>query len=317
MEEKKTIVELQDQLVVSAAPHVRSTDSVQRIMLDVIIAMVPAIVASVYFFKFRALFVIATAVVFAVLSEFICQRVMKRDVTISDLSAVVTGILLAFNVPVGIALWKVAFGSIFAIVIVKQLFGGIGSNFMNPALAARAVMMASWPTDMTTFVKPFTDATSQATPLSGGPNIELMKMFIGEMPGVLGEVSKVALLIGALYLLIRKVITWEIPVVYMASTAVFLVVLGIPVDKIPTQLFAGGLILGAFYMAPDYASSPVSFKARIIYAIGCGLLTAVIRVHGGYPEGVSYSILLMNVATPLIEKLVKPKVFGVGGAQHE
>lgn len=298
-------------LQVSSSPHIRSTDTVQRRMLDVIIALVPAMVAAVVIFGMNALLVIAVAVVSSVVAEALTQKLLKTKVTIGDLSAVVTGILLAFNVPSSMPLWMVSFGAIFAIVIVKQIFGGIGKNFLNPALAARAVLLSSWPTEMSAYTVPFsTDALSGPTPLSGGQAPELMDMFLGKMPGVLGEVSAAALLLGAVYLIVRQVMHARIPVVMIATTAVFLLVFGIPADQIPAQLLSGGLILGACFMATDYVTAPITAKGQIIFAFGAGFLTALIRVHGGYPEGVSFAILLMNVCTPLIDKYVKTKTFG-------
>ncbi len=312
--ENKELV-LDDLLVVSSSPHLRSESTTQRIMLDVVIALVPALIAAVYFFGIQALAVALVGVVAAVASEYIFEVLTKRTLTINDMSAVVTGLLVAFNVPVTMPLWQVAIGSIFAIIIVKQLFGGIGSNFMNPALAARAFMLASWPDKMTAYVQPLSDGVSAATPLSGGPVVSTMDMFMGNMPGVIGEVSKLALLIGAAYLVFRGVISLRIPVIYIATTAVFGLLLGVKADYLLQYLLSGGLILGAFFMATDYASSPINKKAQIVYAVGCGLLTVLIREIGGYPEGVSYSILLMNVATPLFERVFKPAVFGVGGAK--
>lgn len=312
-EMKNNEVVLDELLVVSSSPHVRTEETAQRIMLDVIIALVPAIIAAGYFFGIRALILVGASVLAAVISEAVIQKLFHKEVTISDLSAVVTGILVAFNVPVSMPVWMVVFGSVFAIVVVKQIFGGLGSNFMNPALAARAVLMTSFAQEMGRFTQPMTDLVSQATPLSGGPSVTLMDMFIGNMAGSLGEVSKVALLIGALYLLVRKVITWRIPVVYIGTTLVVLLLTGVSPDKMLAHTLSGGLILGAFFMATDYSTSPVNKKGQIVFAIGCGVLTALIRVYGGYPEGVSYSILLMNISTPLIEKFTVRKSFGFGG----
>ncbi len=309
MEEKLT-QPLDNKLIVSSSPHIRSNKTTQRIMLDVIIALVPAAIASVYFFGMRSLIIMAVSVVTAVLAEFVTQKLLKREVTIGDLSAVVTGLLLAFNVPVSLPLYMVAFGSLFAIVIVKQVFGGIGSNFMNPALAGRAVLVASWPEAMTAFTRPMTDLVSMATPLSGGPAIRTMDMFLGKMPGSLGEVSALAILIGFAYLLFRDVISWRIPVVYVAVATVLGAAFGTPVNELLTYVLSGGLLLGAVFMATDYSSSPTTVKGQFIFAIGAGILTAVIRAYGGYPEGVSYSILLMNSATPLIDKLTIKRQFG-------
>ena len=315
-------------LKVTSSPHVRTEDSIQRIMLDVIIAMVPAIVASCVFFGFAAISLIAVCVIAAVAAEALCQKVMGRRVSIDDLSAVVTGILLAFNLPAGFPLWKAAIGAVFSIVVVKQLFGGLGSNFMNPALAGRAFLLAQWGKEMTATPLPFkADTLSGPTPLAAIKAIQggaasgdvvvpsLMDLFLGKVPGMLGEVSAAALLLGAIYLLIRGVIQLRIPLAYIGSFAVFTFIFGMVngtngLGDIPYQILSGGLILGAFFMATDYASSPVTSKGQLIFGLGAGFLTALIRNFGGYPEGVSYAILLMNVATPLIDKFVKNKTFG-------
>lgn len=298
-------------LIVNSAPHMRTPTTTARMMLDVIIALVPAIIAAVVLFGFRALLLIAVSVVTCVVAEAVTQKLLKKKVRIKDLSAVVTGILLAFNVPVGMPIWMLVFAGIFSIVIVKEFFGGIGANFMNPALAGRALLLAAWPGEMSTFVTPF-DAVSTATPLSGGATPGLMDLFLGNVPGVIGEVSKLALLIGAAYLLIRRVIHLRIPVVFIASTALFLFIMGVPAGDLPAQILSGGLILGAFFMATDFVTNPMTRLGQIIFALGAGLITALIRVHGGYPEGVSYGILLMNICTPLIDKLCTRRVFGGG-----
>ena len=298
---------------VSLAPHIRSGDTVQRIMLDVLIALVPAAIASIYFFGFYSLAIMAVAVVSCVLSEYVFQKLAKKPIQINDLSAVVTGILLAFNVPAGAPLWMVAFGGVFAIIIVKECFGGIGGNFMNPALAARVMLMASWPQLMTTYIQP--DGTTGATPLqilkgSEGTLPTVMDMFTGNIGGVIGETCAIALLLGGIYLIIRKVIDWKTPVIYIISTAIFLLLFGVKADVLVYEILGGGLILGAFFMATDYSSSPMNAKGRLIFAIGAGLVTAVIRAKGGLPEGVSYSILLMNVCTPLIDRLTVGEAYG-------
>lgn len=303
-------------LKVSSSPHIRTTDSVQRIMLDVIIALIPAIVFSVVYFGIRALLVIGVSVLAAVAAEACVQKALKRRVTIYDFSAVVTGILLAFNVPSTMPLWQVAVGSVFAIVVVKQVFGGLGQNFINPALAGRAMLLASWGQNMSRFATPFQpDVISGPTPLSGGEFPTLMDMFLGKMPGVLGEVSTLALLLGAAYLLVRGVIRIRIPAVMIGSFVVFMSLFGmitgeVSLEQIPQQVLAGGLILGAFFMATDYATAPMTAQGQLIFACGAGLLTALIRSFGGYPEGVSYAILLMNVCTPLIDKYCVRKPFG-------
>lgn len=309
---------------VSLAPHIRANDTVRKIMLDVIIALVPAMIASVYFFGMRSILLILTCVVACVATEYVTQSALKKTVQIRDLSAVVTGILIALNMPQSFPLWMAAFGSVFSILIVKECFGGIGFNFMNPALAARLVLMASWPKQITGYISPELlkqgvtdlDSITYATPLqliAAGDfaNLPQMKdMFIGNIGGVIGETSAIALLIGFVYLVVRKVISWEIPVIYVATTAVCLGILGIPMNIIPYELLAGGLLLGAIFMATDYTTNPINRKGRIIFALGCGILTAVIRVKASLPEGVSYAICLMNLATPLIDKLTITSAYG-------
>lgn len=307
---------LENMLIVSSTPHIRSNESVSRIMLDVIIALIPAMIGSVFFFGLNALKLILISVAASVFFEAAIQKLFKKEITIKDYSAIVTGILLAFNLPANAPWWIPVFGAGFAIIIVKQLFGGIGSNFMNPALAARAALLASWPNIMSNFVSGV-DAVAGATPLAmmkygaaGKQLPSMMNMFIGNIGGSLGETSALLLLIGALYLIIRKVINWKIPAAYIGTTCIMLLVLGVGADQLVYHILGGGLILGAFFMATDYSSTPVTPKGQIIFGIGAGLLTAIIRVKGGFPEGVSYSILLMNVASPLIEKFTGPKVFG-------
>lgn len=315
-------------LIVSSSPHIRSDESVKKIMLDVIIALIPAMIGSVYFFGINALKLILISIASSLFFEAAIQKLFKKDITINDYSAIITGILLAFNLPANAPWWIPVFGAGFAIIIVKQFFGGLGSNFMNPALAARAVLLASWPTIMSTYVLPGADALTGATPLAimkyGGADAgasatvaqaaaelpSIMNMFIGNIGGAIGETSAVLLLIGALYLIVRKVISWKIPVVYIATTAAMLLLLGVEADQLIYHVLGGGLILGACFMATDYSSTPVTPLGQIIFGIGAGALTALIRVKGGFPEGVSYSILLMNVASPLIEKFTAPKVFG-------
>jgi electron transport complex protein RnfD len=288
-------------------------------MMDVAIALLPALFSGIWFFGLRALWLTIVAVGFAVVSEIAMQKIMKRPVTVKDFSAVVTGMLIAFNVPATLPLWMVAIGAIFAIVIVKQCFGGVGHNFVNPALAARAMLLASWPVDMTSWVAPGADAVSTATPLGLIKGAEaanqvlpgVWDLFVGNIGGCIGETSALALLIGGLYLIYRKVISYRIPVVYIATVGILaLVFSGFNFAYVPYHIFAGGLLLGAIFMATDYSSSPMTAKGQIIFAIGCGFLTSVIRFFGGYPEGVSYSILLMNIATPLIDRFTLPRKFG-------
>lgn len=318
--------EPQMKLFVGSSPHIRSEATVSTVMRDVVIALIPTLLAGIYFFGFRALLVTLVSVIFAVGSEYIYEKLTHRPITIKDYSAVITGMLLAFNVPVTIPYWMVALGSMFAIIIVKQLYGGLGMNFMNPALAARAALMASFPTAMANYVAPNSgisnlinsstysslDATTFATPLSKGTQVNFLEAFIGVRGGCIGEVSTICLLIGAGYLLYRGVIQLRIPLVFISTTAVVLALTGTPIAKLPIQLLMGGLVLGAFFMATDYVSAPVNRKAQIFFAIGCGIITALIRNFGNLPEGVSYSILFMNILTPLLEKYCVPKVFGEG-----
>ncbi|RVU54975.1 RnfABCDGE type electron transport complex subunit D [Anaerosphaera multitolerans] len=309
-----------NEFYVSLAPHIRSNDSVQKIMLDVIIALTPALIGSIYFFGMNAAMLIAICIISCVGTEYVFQKLMHKEIQIWDLSAVVTGILIAFNLPATTPWWMAAFGSIFAILIVKECFGGIGCNFMNPAIAARIVLMASWAKLMTDYTGPKTmalvDGVSSATPLQlikegSYTSLPLLKdMAIGNISGVIGETSAILLAIGGIYLIVRGVINFRIPVIYILTTAVFLLILGIPMDIIPYEILGGGLFLGAFFMATDYTTTPMNNRGKIIFALGCGIITAIIRVKGSLPEGVSYSIALMNVATPLIDKLTRTKVYG-------
>ncbi len=305
-------------LTLSSSPHIQTNEDVTTVMRDVLIALLPATFAAVYFFRFGAIVNIVVAVLGAVVTEYIVQKLMKKTVTIKDCSAAVTGLLLAFNVPSTLPWWMTLIGSIFAIAVVKQLFGGLGHNFMNPALAARAVLLASWPVEMTFWVTTGADAVATATPLAvikgaetGAVSSSMFDLLIGNVGGCLGETSAILLVIGGIYLIYRGVITYVIPAYYIGTVAVLTFIFsGFDISMISYNVLAGGLILGAFFMATDYTTSPVSKKGQIIYAVGCGLLTSVIRYYGGYPEGVSYSILLMNVATPLIDKYISPRVFG-------
>jgi len=306
-------------LIVSAPPHIYGTDTIERRMRDVLIALSPALVAGVYNFGLSAFFTIVISVISALLAEYLYQKVTGRLVTINDCSAAVTGLLLAFNLPPGVPFWLPAFGSFFAIIAVKQLFGGLGSNFMNPALAARAFLLAAFPVHMTNWT--FPDAVSQATylavlketPAFIPQTSDYLSLISGNTGGCIGETSALALIIGGAYLIYRKVINWRIPAFYMGSFAVFAFILGRTgffTGNILFEVLAGGLLLGAFFMATDYATSPISPNGKIIMRIGCGFLTVLIRFYSGYPEGVSYAILIMNVFVPTIDKYVKPRVFG-------
>ncbi len=305
-------------LTVSASPHVRSPHTATGIMFDVILALVPALIAAVVIFGYRTLIVTIVCVGSAVLAEYLSRKVMKRHQTIGDLSAVVTGLLLAFNLPVSIPLWIAALGSVIAIVVVKQMFGGIGQNFVNPALAARIILLMSFPSAMANWETESTVITTTATPLASlkaGVISEdlpsLLDMFLGRNSGSLGEVCAVALIIGGIYLVARKVISPVIPLSFIGTVAVFMLFAGKgDLEFVAYQILSGGLMLGAIFMATDYTTSPVSFKGKIIFGIGCGLITAVIRVFGSLPEGVSFSIILMNIFVPHIEKITTAKPFG-------
>lgn len=309
-------------LVVSASPHLRNNTTTTKIMLDVIIALIPAFIASIILFGPRVLAVTATTVITAVLSEFVARKVMKRHNTIGDLSAVVTGLILAFNLPVDIPLWIAAIGSVVAIIVVKQFFGGIGQNFANPAITARIVLLLSFATKMSgsNWAAPLSwrgaDAVTTATPLAlyGDETAtlpSLLDMFIGNRAGSLGETCTVALLIGGIYLIARKVISFKIPVAYLGSFAIIMLIAGKgDLEYVAYQLMSGGLFLGAFFMATDYSTSPINTDGKYIFGVGCGIITALIRIFGSLPEGVSFAILIMNLLVPHIERITTPKPFG-------
>lgn len=311
-------------LLASTSPHIKGGADTRRIMLDVIIALLPATAAAVYFFKLPAVLLILACVFACVGSEYGWNLLRKKENTVKDLSAVVTGLLLAFNLSPCVPVWVAALGGVFAIIIAKQMFGGLGHNFINPALAARAFLMASWPVPMTTWRTPGVDGISSATPLALiKPGTEavgqlpgLLDLFTGNIGGCIGETSALALLLGAAYLLRRGVITLEIPAAFIGTVGLITWIFGgkgLFAGDFLYHILAGGLLLGAFFMATDYTTSPVTLQGRIVMGIGCGLLTAVIRLYGGYPEGVSYSILLMNLAVPLIDRYIVPNSFGGAG----
>ncbi len=309
---------MESKFTVSSTPHIRSTDTTSKIMLDVAIALFPATIVGLVYFGFSAFLVVLTAVLSAVLFEYLFQKIAKKPITINDYSAVVTGLLLALNLPAQVPLYIPIIGSFVAIIVVKQLFGGIGQNFMNPALGARAFLVASYPVSMTSFT---VDSVASATPLAtlkAGTNMipepsAYYDALLGNIGGCIGEVSALALIVGALYLFYKKIITWHIPLSYLGTAYVLFFIFGR--DGLFTglpfyELLLGGILLGAFFMATDYSSSPISSKGKIVFGIGCAVLTVIIRIYGGYPEGVSYSILLMNLTVPLIDKYTRPRVFG-------
>ena len=308
---------MENRLTVSSSPHIRSSETTQKIMRDVTIALAPAAAFGVYNFGLRALTILVLSIVSAIVTEALCQKIRKQVITIDDFSAVVTGLLLGMNLPSTVPYWIPVVGSVFAIAVVKQAFGGLGHNFINPALAARALLVASWPVQMTTWSSVTTDATATATVLgiikegTGAELPSLMDMLLGRIGGCIGETSALLLLLGGVYLIYKGIISIKIPGIYIGTVAILtLIITGFDVNMTIIHILSGGLILGAFFMATDYASSPITPKGQIIYAIGMGLITVVIRFYGGYPEGVSYSILLMNVAAPLIDKYSKQRVFG-------
>ena len=309
-------------------PQVRAKRDTRAIMLDVIIALLPALAVGVWQFGVAALLPVVTSVAACVFFEWLYRKLLHKPSSIGDLSAVVTGLLLSLTLPAGCPWWLPVIGALFAIVIVKQLYGGIGKNFLNPALAGRAFLFASYATAMTMFTVPnsmknVVDGVTMATPLSAmkaGTALpeyySFVDMFLGKMPGSLGEISALALLIGGVYLICRKVITWHIPVAFIGTVAVVSLIFGGGenyghVDWMLCNLLSGGLMLGAIFMATDYSTSPVTLPGRLIYGAGCGLLTVIIRRFGGYPEGVSFAILIMNCCAWFIDQLTQPIRFGV------
>jgi len=335
---------------VSTSPHLYDKDTVQKIMLMVVLSMLPALAGSYYFFGLRAIWVVFAAVASCVVTEAVLQKLMKKPITVNDYSAVVTGILLAYNLPAEIPIWMTVLGGVFAIAIAKQAFGGLGFNPVNPALAARAFMLASWPVQVTVFKTVPTGGTlsgttidlfSGATPLNAlKQSIAIIKhanefpvekvmsatntmielkasytdLFIGRVGGCLGETSALLLLLGAAFLMYKRIIGWRIPFTYIATVGILMWIFGGPTGMLSGDpifhVFAGGLILGAFYMATDMVTSPITSRGQIYFAIGCGVIVVAIRLVGGYPEGVSYSILLMNLTVPLLNRYTKPRILG-------
>ena len=300
---------MENRLIVSSSPHIHTADSTQGIMLDVLIALMPATIYGVVLFGWRAALIIAACVALAVLSEYIWNRATKKENSLADLSAVVTGLLLALNLPSSLPIWMAALGSAVAIIIVKQMFGGLGQNFANPAMTARIVLMVSFPAAMTTFYEPFGDIVSSATPLGGGSYL-LKELFLGAHSGCIGETSAVMLLLGGIYLILRRVISPIIPLSFIGTVFVSSWILGVnPL----TAILSGGLLLGAIFMATDYVTSPTYPLGKLVFGIGCGILTVVIRHFAALPEGVSYSILLMNLLVPYINRFTSRKPFGMEG----
>jgi len=330
---------MKNRLIVSVSPHLHKDESISKIMWMVVISLIPAGVAGVFIFGQGALWVILLGIVSALITEWIIQLFTKRRVSILDGSAFLTGLLLAYNLPPKVPFWLPILGSVFAIAIGKQVFGGLGQNIFNPALVGRVFLMASWPKYMTTFTKPLNyDAITSATPLAAlkeGKVLEHIShwnLFWGIRGGCIGEVCIFALLLGALFLFIRGYISWHIPITYIFVVGLFTYIFGsksvfTPLEMSTAQsgiarfltgfsgdwlfhILSGGLILGAFFMATDYVTTPLTRKGQIIFGMGCGLITAIIRLWGGYPEGVSYAILMMNAATPIIDRYTKNRIYG-------
>ena len=302
-------------LKVTSSPHIKHPDTTSGIMLDVIIALLPACAYGCIIFGWYALLLLATCVASAVLSEYVWNFLLKKENTIGDLSAVVTGLLLGMNLPPRLPLWMAVIGSMVAIIVVKQMFGGIGCNFANPAITARIVLLVSFPAAMTSFISPV-DAVTTATPLMGatsfGPTVK--QLFFGMHSGCIGETSAFLLLVGGIYLLIRRVISPIIPFCFVGSVALLTLISG---GSVATSVFGGGIMLGAIFMATDYTTSPTTNCGKVVFGLGCGIITFVIRNFASLPEGVSYSILLMNILVPYINKLTLKKPFGYVKPQKE
>ena len=308
-------------LHVSSSPHVRCKDTTQNLMLDVVIAMLPAAAFGVYRFGLYSLAVILATVAACVASEYAYEKFMGKPITVSDCSAVVTGMILALNMPPEIPIWIPMLGGVFAIIVVKQLYGGLGQNFMNPALAARCFLLISFAGLMNNFSSSAIgfNALTGATPLKtmrDGGLVNLTDLFLGFIPGTIGEVSTLALLIGGAYMIVKKVISPKIPLVYIGTFAVFVFLFGgFDVNYTLNQVCAGGLVFGAVFMATDYVTSPITPNGQIVYGVILGLLTGVFRLWGASPEGVSYAIILSNLFVPMIERFTLPKAFGKEGKQ--
>lgn len=302
---------MDSKLHISVSPHIRSGRSTKDIMLDVVIALLPATVAGVIFFGLPALWLIIACVASAVLSEALFYRILKKEMPIGDLSAVVTGLLLALNLSSNIPIWQAVIGSVFAIVIVKCFFGGIGCNVVNPAITGRVFMLVAFGT-MAKSAFPL-DSVATATPLvelANGNTPNILDLFVGKVGGCIGETSALALLIGFIYLLIRRVISWHIPVVYVATVFLFTLAVKGDLTVALAYILSGGLFIGAIFMATDYVTSPSTSWGKVIFGLGAGVITVLIRLWGNYPEGVSFAILLMNILNPFIEKWTPRKVFG-------
>ena len=295
-------------MIVSTSPHIRSGVTTRGIMLDVIIALIPAMITSIVVFGWQAALMLAVCVGGCIVSEWGYEKLVGRPITISDFSAVVTGVLLALNLPANLPIWQALLGCVIAIVVVKQLFGGLGFNFANPAITARIVLLICFSSPMTNWV---IDGVSTATPLgmmaSGAELPSMLNMLLGNHGGSMGETGTLALLLGGIYLIVRRVISWHTPVCFIGTVFLFTLLLG---ENAVYHVLSGGLMIGAFFMATDYVTTPYTSWGRVIFGVGCGLITVLIRVWGNYPEGVSFAILLMNILSPYITKATSPKPLG-------
>ena len=318
-----------EKLLVTPSPHISHQDTSRGIMADVLIALLPAAVGGCFIFGWRPILVMLTCIVTAVLAEYLCCKIMKRPVSVGDLSAVVTGLILALNLPPAIPLWIAAISSLVAIVVVKEMFGGLGHNFANPAITARIVMLVSFPAYMSTWTAPLgstseivssatspgetVDIMTSATPLSHtaleGGYYSYKQLFMGQIPGCIGETFSLLIILGGLYLILRRVITPTIPLSFVGTVALLSFLAG---DDPLYMILSGGLLFGAFFMATDYVTSPTGWKGQLVFGVGCGLITFVIRKFGSLPEGVSYAILIMNLFVYYIDKITLPKAFGEG-----
>ncbi len=320
--------------VITSSPHIRSNDSIRKIMLSVLVALLPAAVLGCVYFGYRALIILVLGVLSSVVAEYLFNLLMQREQTIGDLSACITGLLLAMSMPSTVPLWMPVIGSFFAIIVVKQLFGGLGNNFLNPALAARVFLAMAWPKEMTNWVKPFSteginlianvdisSIESTVTPLASMQAFNYSynnfgDLFWGNIGGCIGETSVALLLVGAIFLMIRKIVSWEIPVTFIGSVALLSYLFplsGTQMTYMLAQVMSGGLIISAFFMATDYTTTPVTKLGKFIFGLGCGIITFLIRRYAAYPEGVAYAILFMNVLTVVLDYRTRPRRYGKGG----
>lgn len=329
-DEKRVLSDMPELLTLAPSPHMRRGVTTRRLMIDVLIALAPAAVFGIVAFGWRAAVILLLATASAILAEYLTEKILRRPNTVGDCSAAVTGLLLGMNLPSTVPFYVPIVGSVFAIVVVKQIFGGIGKNVMNPALAARVFLMLAWTAKMTKFVHAFawmdgSDAVASATPLAslktGAFDGSVLDLFLGKCGGCIGEVSALCLLIGGAYLLVRRVIAWQIPTAFLGTVALLTLIFHkgdmSAVSFMASSLFSGGLMLGAFFMATDYVTSPVTPWGRVIYGVGCGALVVFLRFFSGYPEGVSFAILIMNALVWYIELLTKPRVYGKARGKGE